>query len=405
MYMGQDLYKKVVARIKRLCDIICFFVARIFACGGSGRGVWLIAEKIDEARDNGYWFYKFMVTNYPQNKIYYVITKNSADYDKVKEFGEERIIIPNSWRHRVLFWSVEYNVCSQPQSNYFSSYLPLRKLRKKYQKTVFLQHGIIKDNLSHGIDASTSGIDIFITSSQREREAVMQRHGYSESSCLLTGLCRFDNLPSIKGEKSHTILVMPTFRHWIMSSHNSGPTAAEIEIFRNDEFCKAYNRLLSSPRLAKLLDQYNYRVLFYPHYLVQPFLDCFTDIHRTKRVILASRTEYDVQSLLIESDILITDFSSVFFDFAYMKKPEIFYQFDEERYRDNHYEEGYFQYKRDAFGPVFQSLEDVLSYLELCLGNNSCMENVFVERVNQFFAYTDHCNCERTLKAILQYKK
>ena len=35
-----------------------------------------------------------------------------------------------------------------------------------------------------------------------------------------------------------------------------------------------------------------------------------------------------VQELLVEHDLLITDYSSVSFDFSYMKKPVIFYHFD-----------------------------------------------------------------------------
>ncbi|SUM33873.1 galactosamine-containing minor teichoic acid biosynthesis protein [Staphylococcus gallinarum] len=42
--------------------------------------------------------------------------------------------------------------------------------------------------------------------------------------------------------------------------------------------------------------------------------------------------ERTVQSLLIEHDLLITDYSSVSFDFTYMNKPVIFYHFDVKRF-------------------------------------------------------------------------
>ena len=42
---------------------------------------------------------------------------------------------------------------------------------------------------------------------------------------------------------------------------------------------------------------------------------------------------------------MITDYSSVFFDFSYMRKPVIFYQFDEKKFRKAQYAEGYFSYK------------------------------------------------------------
>ena len=68
--------------------------------------------------------------------------------------------------------------------------------------------------------------------------------------------------------------------------------------------------------------------------------------------------------MIKKSALLITDFSSVFFDFGYMKKPIIYYQFDNELFRSNHYKEGYFSYERDGFGPVATKENDLISYIK-----------------------------------------
>ena len=103
--------------------------------------------------------------------------------------------------------------------------------------------------------------------------------------------------------------------------------------------------------------------------------------------------------------MLITDFSSIFFDFAYMKKPEAFFQFDEEKYRGGHYEEGYFKYREDAFGPVLSTVEEVLRFIEERLSKECCMEDIYKKKVDTFFAYNDQNNCERTYNTIIHYKK
>ena len=105
-----------------------------------------------------------------------------------------------------------------------------------------------------------------------------------------------------------------------MAANGTYATKEEKEKFVSDEFCQMYNKLLSSKRLKETLEKYDYILVFYPHYCVQPFLECFQDAKRTERVILASNKDYDVQRLLIESDMLITDFSSVFFDYGYIGK-------------------------------------------------------------------------------------
>ena len=399
------IISRVKNKIKRIYDLVDFFAARIMSTVVDGKELWLIAEKVDEARDNGYWFYKYLREKHPTEKAYYVIFSNSPDYAKIADLGMDNIVTPYSLRHKLLFWAAEYNVSSQPQSNYFSAFIPLRNFRKKNQKTVFLQHGIIKDNLSHGIDASVAGMDMFVTSASREQQAVIERHGYTSESCILTGLCRFDNLPLEHSVKSKQILIMPTFRHWIMAANGTYATKEEKEKFVSDEFCQMYNKLLSSKRLKETLEKYDYILVFYPHYCVQPFLECFQDAKRTERVILASNKDYDVQRLLIESDMLITDFSSIFFDFAYMKKPEAFFQFDEEKYRGGHYEEGYFKYREDAFGPVLSTVEEVLRFIEERLSKECCMEDIYKKKVDTFFAYNDQNNCERTYNTIIHYKK
>lgn len=401
--MKLSIAKRIYYKLKSYKDMLYMLIARFVSLFYNGEGVWLVGEKPDEARDNGYWFYKYLVETEGIKNAYYVLSSTSADYQKIISLPNARIVEPSSFKHRLLFWAALYNVSSQPLTDYFSSYRRIISLRKKSQVNVFLQHGIIKDNLSHGIDAEGSGIDIFITSAKREQQAVIERHGYNEKTCALTGLCRFDNLKP-NASRSRTILVMPTFRHWIMAQNGHTATKEERTKFLNDDFCMRYNYFLSSRRLEAMLEKYDYKLIFYPHYCAQPFLDCFEDPGRTGRVVLASNKKYDVQKLLIDSDILITDFSSIFFDFAYMKKPEAFYQFDEARYRDGHYEEGYFKYREDAFGPVITEENEMLNWIESRLQDNAKMEEKFIQRVDNFFAYTDQNNCERTYNTIVNFE-
>ena len=51
------IISRVKNKIKRIYDLVDFFAARIMSTVVDGKELWLIAEKVDEARDNGYWFY------------------------------------------------------------------------------------------------------------------------------------------------------------------------------------------------------------------------------------------------------------------------------------------------------------------------------------------------------------
>ena len=96
--------------------------------------------------------------------------------------------------------------------------------------------------------------------------------------------------------------------------------------------------------------------------------------------------------------ILITDYSSVAFDFAYMKKPIIYYQFDSDKYYNNHYPRGYFKYNKDGFGNVVYSqnnltkkIEDVLMY---------GLNKVYNDNIDRFFEKNDLSNSYRIYKEI-----
>ena len=63
------------------------------------------------------------------------------------------------------------------------------------------------------------------------------------------------------------------------------------------------------------------------------------------RITIASKETQDVQKLLMDCALLVTDYSSVFFDVAFLRKPVVYYQFDEEEFRKYHYQKGYFDFR------------------------------------------------------------
>lgn len=98
---------------------------------------------------------------------------------------------------------------------------------------------------------------------------------------------------------------------------------------------------------------------------------------------------------------MVTDYSSVAFDFAYLKKPIVYTQFDVEVFYNQHInKQGYFSYERDAFGPVCYDYESAVDAIIKQLDRGCQMEEVYKQRVDSFFAYTDQNNCERVYQAI-----
>ena len=368
--------------------------------------IWLVREKRDEARDNGYHFYKYLRQVHPEINAYYVITKSSPDREKVSVFGN--IINADSIKHCIYFLAAEYSINSQPYGAF-----PFRfgckemnfvqKLCNPSQKVIFLQHGITKDTVSKtGFSYNTCNIDYFVCGAQREYEFIKANYGYPKGTIGCVGLSRFDNLMSPHTEEN-IILVMPTWRTWLGNKYNT-VLQSDKERFLKSDYYKAYSNLMQDSELIAGLRQSGYKMAFYMHYKLQPYSDLFSSLENDV-IAIADRERYDVQQLLMTSKVMITDFSSVFFDFAYMNKPVVYYQFDKEEYRKKHFSEGYFSYENDGFGPCVETHSKIKNEILKLLENGCKQPSLYEERVNAFFPNRDTDNCKRTFEAILELKK
>ncbi len=371
------------------------------------RNIWIVGEKKTEARDNGYHFFRYLRREHPEIESYFVIAKGSADRAKVEAVGP--VVDFDSFRHCILYAAAKVRACSQIHGvRPFEDVAGIRRVRlfmRPDQRHVNLKHGISKDFLPGSFDFRKVGFDLYIAGAKPEYDAIREQFHYPEKNIALTGFCRFDALHGLP-EPDRTILVMPTFRSWLRTSDSSKAEASpeEMEKFKKSRYFEAWRDLLTDPALLEQARAKGYRILFYLHYTFQPYLKAFEPCGNDV-VTICGRTDYDVQQLLISSAMLITDYSSVFFDYGYMMKPMTFYQFDLEEYRDKHYQEGYFSYERDAFGPLVHTNEEVVEYMLHIMGQDMKMDDEYRARAERFFVPHDAHNCERVYQAILRLEE
>ena len=140
------------------------------------------------------------------------------------------------------------------------------------------------------------------------------------------------------------------------------------------------------------------KAVFFLHPNMQKYKGYFTEL--SEDIILSDTGMDDMQDLMKRASAMITDYSSVFFDFAYMKKPLLYYQFDYEKFREGHYQEGYFSYENDGFGKICKTPEELSAAFAEVADNDFLMPEQYLDRVENFFTFTDHKNCERIYDAI-----
>lgn len=376
--VGLKKFKLWMAEIR---IIICYWVGTVLSLFGT-RKHWIITERGYEARDNAYCMYQYIKQKHPEQRVYYLIDRKSADYDRVKEDAVQF----GSLKSYILLSSAEKLI-----STHYASGIPIMSTRLFCllgldQKLYFLQHGITKDDLP-GLYGSNAPMRLFVCGAKPEYEYVLKRFGHPAGVVQYTGLARFDRLQDMSDRRQ--ILVMPTWRKYI----------ANEQMFLESDYFKYWQSLLNHPQLIEALERTGIRLVFYVHFEMQPYAHHFSS--RSEQIVIAKFEEYDVQTLLKESAVLVTDYSSVFFDFAYMSKPVIYYQFDEEAYHKGHYLQGYFDYRTMGFGEVCVCEEAAVSTLLKLMKHGMYQEKRYADRVDAFFPIRDTENCQRIYQHIV----
>ena len=361
------------------------------------RNLWIVSEDPMEARDNGYWFFRYVREHHPEQDCVYAIRRRAPDYPKVSALGET--VEYGSLRHWVLYLTSTVQISSQksgdPNAPVFYA-LQVYGLLKN--RRLFLQHGVTKDDVKW-LYYSETKISRFLCGAAPEYEFVRSRFGYPDGAVRYTGLCRFDGLHDFRTEPD-LVLIMPSWRNWLTVRKDRMRDLEGPDSVAESQYIVEWQAFLEDKALKELSERYHVRFLFYPHRNMQQYLSLFPSGH--EHVELCARERYDVQGLLKRAALLITDYSSVFFDMVYMKKPVIFYQFDLDRFREGQYPEGYFHYSDNPFGMSCRDRVEVFALLRETLESGCAVSKKYLETHERYFPLYDAQNTRRAWEAAME---
>lgn len=381
-----------------LASIIPSLVARVIL-KIKGRHIWLVTEDRNEARDNGICFFRYLNQKDIHQDSYYAISYHVLDYETARSIG--KTVKYGSVMHWVLYFNSEYNISTQKAGRPGTAVgYVLEQLGLLKNKQIFLQHGITLSNATW-LYYNNTKMRLFICGAKPEYEYVSKLFGYPEGYVAYTGFCRFDDYHHVRNKKRQ-ILLIPSWREWIGSKNEYSGVYEDTSVFENTEYYKKYQSLINNVELCGLLQEKEIYLYFYPHRNMQQFVRSFTT--RSERIKIVDNKTSSIRDLLMESALMITDYSSVALDFAYMKKPVVFYQFDVERFRQAQYAEGYFDYKACGLGKWTDDEQTVIEYVKDCIDRDFGMDERFEEAHRDFFTLYDDKNCERVFSKIRDIK-
>ena len=364
----------------------------------------LFSDRFGRADDNGEALYKYVrAQRQRQFSTKFIISKASPDYARMRRVGP--VVDALSYAHKLSHLLSDLIVSSQADgivvNPFFGHSEPYRDLLV-HTGFVFLQHGITLHNLSGWLNRWSKNIQGFVTVVRPEWQSIQgSDYGYSEDRVWLTGFPRYDRLYHAE---ENCILLLPTWRRYVVDKFDPvSSTWAPCANFTETDYFKFYNGLINHPRLLAACREANYKILFVPH----PNLSRHTAFFERNDIVEFAGADISYRDAYAKAKIAVTDYSSAIFDFAYLRKPVVYAQFDADMFYSGGHtlKKGYFDCGRDGFGEVETTLEGTVDRIVEYIEAGGRMKPVYEARVNAFFEYHDTNNSQRVYERLCALEK
>lgn len=319
----------------------------------SKRNIWVIGETPMEAKNNGWAFYRYMRQVHPEKEIYYVIDSNSPDYAKAAALDEDHLLIYKSKKYIWTLLVAQLLITTEEPYAILPTRNPLW-LAEIAAKKVILQKNVLGlQNIKTALEYDTKlfKADLFFVSSKTEKRYAIETLNFPEAKLAITGLPRFDELLNETDSAiKQQLLIFPM-------NHDSG-LHYQSDVIKH--LAASYISLLKNPAFKDFVHQYQLEIVMALPSSMLHYIAAFTDTDCT--VVLQSQE--DVQQLIKDSKLLITDADPIAFDFSFLLKPVLFYQPDiktlpsEEPFNSNH------TYLNELPGEITTSEDSLIHLLE-----------------------------------------
>jgi len=340
--------------------------------------------------DNSAALHRYVRNTRPDITAYWTIDRDSRDVEAARAHGP--VLFRDSIEAQVRALLAAVHVVSHGVHD-----VPALTSRHCRAFRVRLGHGITATRVrrAHALSAverANQLFDLVPVSSDFEKEN-KSTWGIAAHKIEVTGVPRFDTLLAkqrqVKAD-SRRILYMPTWRDG---------TVRDMKTFKASEYARGIRRFLELGALHDSLVRNDAYLHVFFHPIARPFAIRLFENIACARIIIESAS--DPQVLFTRVGALVTDYSSVVWDFLYLDKPVIFYQFDKasfEQERGSHLGGGF-----GWPGPVVVAVDELADLIDqyLIAGRLDDEASANVKFwTDLVFAYRDDQNCARAMQEI-----
>ncbi|WP_263698128.1 bifunctional glycosyltransferase family 2 protein/CDP-glycerol:glycerophosphate glycerophosphotransferase [Bacillus thuringiensis] len=340
--------------------------------------------------------------------IYEEMLKQCPDMKFIWIFNDTKKDIPGSAKKvKRLSWKYYYYMAT---SKYWVANARMPAFLEKRPETIYLQtwHGTPLKKLAsdmkevHMPGTTTEKYKRNFFNESRKWDYLVSPNDYSteifkrafkfEKETLDVGYPRNDLLYHPKEEQTQIAkdikkkIGIPTDKKVVLYA----PTWRDDEFYEKGKY--KFNLKLDLQEMQRRLGD-QYVVALRMHYLIAENID----ISGLEEFVYNLSNYEDIAELYVISDVLITDYSSVFFDYGNLGKPILFFTYDIDKYRDT-LRGFYFNFAEEAPGPLLKTSNEVIDAIE----SIEEIEAEYKGKFDQFYNRFCHLDDGNAAKNIVQ---
>lgn len=363
---------------------------------------WVFIDREEGGDDNAEHLYRWVREHRPDINAWFLLSPAARDWQRLEKDGF-RLVAPGTMR-KLLLLNAKHIISSHAEFVHagFDRHMYGEAMQWRY---TFLQHGVITSDLSHWLNGCD--FDVFVSSSPDEHAALIGDDGpytFTEREVALTGLPRHDRLLQIASSLDRTqvdaLLVMPTWRGGLVDERRNADFEARLAAVAGSPYAANWSALLCSEELRDLAAAHGKRIVFMPHRNAVPYIAAF-NVPAHVEVVIPDEGVF--QHVLARSAGLITDFSSVASEMAFLRRAMFYFHFDRDRFYsgDHNWRKGYFDHDLDGFGPVAFDHAAMVAELRQYFADGCRPQPVYLARMEHAMPYHDAGACQRVVDRVL----
>lgn len=292
--------------------------------------IWLLGENDSAtANNNSYYFWKQIVNKNDEIDKYIVLKKNKQNKEVYKSLSENErkfVLWKNSIKHYKMYFNADMFFVTLSYKDVMPTKLFGKSIKLKIKKPiVYLQHGTMGiKKIGYTGKSYNNNMFKFCIYNNKIRETFKQKNDFKDYQ-LYNAEFHPRYMELIKRDEKYKekkqILYFLTWREYFGKN-------IETELF-----IRNIKKLVSSKKLKEYLEKNDIQLKICVHAFFDN--DILKDVYPaivSDKISIIIQQSTDIMDELAKSKLLITDYSSVGFDFTFLNKPVILFEPDRDNY-------------------------------------------------------------------------